>query len=384
VSFTKDPFRIFFPIGAALAIAGVFPWSLYVFGGTGYPVEFHRAIMMNGFMLSFVSGFLMTAVPRFTSTDYAKPLELILVGGSIVLAATLEFLDLVSYHHFFATLALLSLIGFAFRRFRERKSNPPFTFVFVGVGLITWALSNFMIFVSLSKYGVRPGQFSTWADLFSNGALMAIVLGIGGRLIPGILGWQDVVNVQRDKYEKATDFISSVPTLIWISVILFLSSYFIEGFVQPRLALSLRAIVICIFAFRFWRLYRAPKEKSYLTWSIWAAAWCFVVGSLLNIFWTDRYVHSLHTILVGGFSLLTVLVATRVTLAHGSEGRGAEKTSLFIPVFTMLLLFAMVTRVTAVLWPSIYLNHLSYASLTWILGFGLWFWFAIPKMWKSK
>jgi hypothetical protein len=63
-----------------MGLIGVFPWSLHIFGPQIYPVDFHRGIMMNGFMLSFVCGFLMTAIPRFTSSDFAKIHEVL--GGS--------------------------------------------------------------------------------------------------------------------------------------------------------------------------------------------------------------------------------------------------------------------------------------------------------------
>jgi uncharacterized protein involved in response to NO len=380
----RDPFRLFFPFGAILAIVGVFPWALQLFGSPSYPVEFHRAIMMNGFMLSFVCGFLMTAIPRFTSADFAKLYEILWIAGAILAGAICEIVGLQAWHHLFSTLALVGLIVFAFQRFRKRKSNPPFTFIFVGVGLALWTLSNFLIFWSMEFVGLRPASLSIWGEVFSHGALMSIVLGVGGRLIPGVLGWQEIVTTQREKYERTDAFSAVVPPSIWIMVGLFLSSYFFADLFDRWICLALRAFVIWFFAFRYWRIHRPPKEKSFFTWSVWVSGWCFAVGAALNVVWPNSYVHSLHTILVGGFSLLTVLIATRVTLAHGCEGRGPEKTSKMIPIFTALIILAMLTRVTAILWPRIYLDHLSYASLTWIMGFMLWGFFAVPRMLRSK
>jgi uncharacterized protein involved in response to NO len=378
----KDPFRLFFPLGAILAIVGVLPWSFHVFGMPTYPVEFHRAIMMNGFMLSFVCGFLMTAIPRFTSTDYAKWREILVIGGALILASAFAITGLQFLHHLTASMVLFGLMALAVKRFRKRKSNPPFTFVFVGLGLVLWTISNIVICWYLFSTGTRPGSFTIWSELFSNGAIMSIVLGVGGRLVPGILGWQEIVSNQREKYEGTGSFIRAVPTAIWISVLIYLISFPIEQYVVTKIGLLFRAFVIWFFAFHYWKLNKLPKEKSFLTWSIWVACWCFVVGSGLNVILISAYPHSLHTMLVGGFSLLTVLIATRVTLAHGSEGRAPERTSKMIPIFTALIVFAMVTRVTAFVWPHIYLNHLSYASLTWILGFFMWVIFAIPRMWR--
>jgi uncharacterized protein involved in response to NO len=240
-----------------------------------------------------------------------------------------------------------------------------------------------MISLSLFLKEGRPGSFSIWGDLFSNGALMSIVLGVGGRLIPGILGWEEIVSSQRKQYEKRDPFLSVVPKKIWVLVFLYLCSYFLEPVLPPEGFLSLRMAIIWFFAFFFWKIQKFPKERSYLTWGVWLSCWCMVVGALLNVFWVYKYVHSLHAILVGGFSLLTILVSMRVTLAHGPHGRGPEKTSLFIPAFTGPLFLAAITRVTAVLFPRAYLNHLSYASLIWILGLLLWAIFSIPKMLKD-
>ncbi len=335
-------------------------------------------------MLSFVAGFLMTAIPRFTSAEFAKLYEVLGVTGAIVLAGVFEFLGLQPHHHFTAGSALLMLASFGLIRFQKRQSNPPFTFIFVGIGLLLWTVSNFMIAWNLLDVRESEATFSIWKELFSSGALMAVVFGVGGRLIPGILGWEEIVLIQRQKYEGSKSFLSAVPGSMWVATALYLLSFLLNPIAPTFVGLTLRVLVTCFFAFGYWKIQRFPKDRSYLTWGIWLSCWCFVVGSFLNVFWMDRYSHSLHVILVGGFSLLTVLVATRVTLAHGSIGRGPEKTSIFIPVFTILLLFATLTRVTAVLWPTIYLRHLSYASLTWILGFLVWMIFSISKMISPK
>jgi len=384
VSIEKDPFRFFFPLGVLFAFVGILPWSSQLFGLSGYPAEFHKVIMMNGFMLSFVIGFLMTAVPRFTSARYATIFEVSGVGLFLLGAAVFEFLDFKMAHHLFSSIALLLLITFSFRRFVKRKSNPPFTFLFVGVGLALWTLSNLMHFWMLLREGARPSSSHIWGDLFSNGALMSIVLGVGGRLIPGILGRQEIVAIQRERYEKPVPFIKVVPPVLWLLVIIYLCSFFLKPILPAFVVLSMRAVVVTSFAFTYWKIHKLPKERSYLTWGIWASCWCFMLGALLNVFWYDMYAHGLHMILIGGFSLLTVLIATRVTLAHGTDGRAAEKTSRFIPIFATLIVVAMLTRVTAPLFPQTYLNHLNYATLVWAIGFTFWSVFLIPKMMVFK
>ena len=80
----------------------------------------------------------------------------------------------------------------------------------------------------------------------------------------------------------------------------------------------------------------------------------------------------MHVLFIGGFSLLILLISVRVSLAHSPVGTGAEKTSRSIIVFSALVLLAMVTRVTAILWPKIYLHHLGFAGMTWLLALCVW------------
>lgn len=147
-----------------------------------------------------------------------------------------------------------------------------------------------------------------------------------------------------------------------------------------RVCLALRTLVIFFFAFRYWRLQYRPFEKTYLTWSIWLSCWCFVGGAAMTTIWPQYYPHFLRISLIGGISLLTVLIATRVTLAHGDEGKGLEKTWRGIIIFSALMIVAALTRATAILLPEHYLRHLGYAAITWTFGFAIWAVAMVPRM----
>ena len=76
----EGPFRIFFPIGAVFALVGVALWPLYYAGAVAeYPSILHARLMIEGFMSSFIIGFLGTAGPRTTEADvvwYKRPAAL--------------------------------------------------------------------------------------------------------------------------------------------------------------------------------------------------------------------------------------------------------------------------------------------------------------------
>ena len=71
-----EPYRMFFPIGLLCLIMGVLLWLPQLWNAGNYPIVAHRFLMLNGFSAFFITGFLMTAVPKFSQTDTANYLEI--------------------------------------------------------------------------------------------------------------------------------------------------------------------------------------------------------------------------------------------------------------------------------------------------------------------
>lgn len=380
----KNPYRLFFTLGAVLAFIGITPWALVLINESSYPRDLHRQIMINGFLLSFVCGFLMTAVPKFTGSFAASKIELSVIFSTLVLAAVAIFFLPSFFSYGFAAVAIAALIVFAGKRFARRSSNPPFTFVFIGVGLLLWFLSNVVQSLIAGGVELSPGAQEFANGLFTNGALMCLILGVGGRLIPAILGWQDVISHQRERYEKDEPFLAVVPLDVWLAVAVFFLSFVLQPWFSATACLLARAVVVLYFGVKYWRVHRPPKARSYLTWSLWLSCWCLIGGYFLSAFWPEGGVHAMHVLFIGGFSLLTLLISTRVSLAHGGAGPAVEKTSPGILIFTSILLLAALTRVTAIVWPRIYRDHLGYAAILWIAGLALWAWTIYSKLRSSE
>src|SRR5476649_520235 len=89
--FCEEPFRLFFPVGLMLGIVGVSLWLLYYAGIIAtYPATAHARLMIEGFMASFIIGFLGTAGPRITSTRHFSRGELTALFTLDLLAAGLH------------------------------------------------------------------------------------------------------------------------------------------------------------------------------------------------------------------------------------------------------------------------------------------------------
>src|SRR5947207_8270150 len=86
-----DPYRIFFPLGIILGLLGVSIWPVYYFGLTeGYSGRAHAFVQTDGFLYSFIVGFLLTAIPRFTGTE-PPPLPVQYALATVVAFSALAF-----------------------------------------------------------------------------------------------------------------------------------------------------------------------------------------------------------------------------------------------------------------------------------------------------
>lgn len=378
----KDPYRLFFPIGIIFSIVGVLPW-LGVKHLFPYLIPLHKTFMINGFILSFVCGFLMTAIPRFTDTKFAKIKEVIAI---FLFLATIFFAgiwQLWSLHYFAVSATLLSLVYFAAKRFIYRKSNPPYTFLFVGVSLIMWLLCSLLV-ANSHLFSFKHWLLYVAYGLINHGVVLGLIYGVGGRLIPGILGWEEIVQNQRSSYERPISFWRTIPLDVVLVVIIFFGSFVLEAFWPLRISLLFRALIAVYIGMKFWRLYCFPKTKSYLTWSVWLGAWSIVGGQLLLLLVPRAGINALHVTLVAGFGLLTFLISTRVIRAHSHLEQSFEVTTKTILIFAFLLILAMATRVSVFWFPELYISHLRYAAYTWLGAIVLWLIVVGRYMWSAK
>jgi uncharacterized protein involved in response to NO len=83
-------------------------------------------------------------------------------------------------------------------------------------------------------------------------------------------------------------------------------------------------------------------------------------------------IHAIHLFYIGGLGLLTMMIATRVVLAHGSRKLLLEQTSRALFPIVGLTLLAAFTRLSAGISAKIYLSHLAYAAGLWVLALGIW------------
>lgn len=354
----SEPFRLFFPFAIIALLYGVLLWIPQIWSPDSYPVLVHRYLMLNGFVALLIAGFLMTAVPRFSKTFEAEKSELIIFflitfGGLIFAYREQEAFVFIS-----SSLQALTILVFMFRRIFKRQENPPYSFIFIFVGLFLWLISGLGSFL----YGT-----DAFKQLHYEGSIAAIILGVGSRLIPGILGHVEIVKAQRVKYETPDPILRTVPSHFYLSILLFVGSYFLLEYYGS----IIRAVVVTTIALSYWKLYSFPRERTALTWNIWVAGFLIVLSFILKALWEEGTIHASHSFFISGIVLIGLLVSTRVIQSHGPNDKTLENWKGLYWI-TGLMILAAATRVTAFLMPEGYLRHLGYSSIVLAAGVLVW------------
>ena len=365
-----DAYRYFFPAGFFFGIWGVLVWILFPWGLISYPGIRHPDIMMGAFFLCFVCGFLMTAAPKFLSTFGPSAFEQ-KISWSLI--ALLFFTLLLPERWYFlaaVNLLFFNLAIFLVRRFFKRKSNPPDSFLLVGFGLLSGMIGcgilTYAEFSSVSASSYQLGRL-----FFLQAYILYLVLGVGSRLIPALLGYG---SLPRKNGEP-----SQIALYAFLSFLFFLS-FILETYFSARGGNLLRALVISFLCFKFWKLYKMPLRKGFQPFWLWSSGWLLVLGQWGIVLFPRYRIHLLHIILVSGLALMTLMIAVRVSLSHGKHDLSLEKNSRSLWIAAFLLAFAGMTRFSAGVLPDLYQSHLTYAAYTWVIGAILWGWVYIPKM----
>src|SRR3989344_2718655 len=306
----RDTYQWFFPLGIVFGVLGVGVWILFWLQKIHfYPSPLHSELMIGGFFLTVAIGFLMTAIPRFTNTHSASFME---IGVAFLIALLLQ--------------ALL---------------DQPLAFF---------------------------SQQFLW-----HGFPLFLILGIGTRLIPFILGTTPkVVTPLQAPTPFSTSSLDKKGILRFgIYGLLILLSFPLETSVSLVAGKILRAGVVTFILFTHWRIYLLPRTKAILGWALWISAWMLVVGSWLPALLPTYAVHAAHIYFIGTVSLMIFAVATRVVVSHGKHDSSLEIRSKALLAMLIFFVLALVIRFTAP-WSGNYFSHLAFASFFWLAAVFSW------------
>lgn len=370
-----EPFRLFFPFGVLLGWIGVGHWLLYATGvAETYSCLRHGLLQTQAFMMAFAAGFLLTALPRRTSSPPASPLELLIaIGSLIVTTAALVEDRWVAAQAGYLVLFLL-LLAFALRRFlfSSARRRPPAAFVLVPLGAAQGIAGAVLLIAYFSAqappWAARLGQL-----LIEQGVFLSFVVGIGSLVLPLMAGAPPPADLGSSPREslKAIGYLGA-GLIIVLSLVA-------EARGAERLGPLVRGAVVALgvgFGAGAWQpLGKAGLHRRLAR----LAVWLVPVGLLLSGVFPDYRVPALHVLFIGGFGLMAFAVATHVILGHLELT--AESLGWPGPVIALALgiLGAAAARVAADMSES-YFTHLGWAALLWISGSAIWLGYVVPRL----
>jgi len=378
-----EPFRLLFPLGAAIGIFGVLLWPLFVWNVTSfYPGQIHARIMIEGFLTSFVIGFLGTALPRLLDVSRLKLFESVGFAAALVAVTWLHVVGKMLWGDFVFLLTLVGLVVVLGTRFAKRRDLPPPSFVLVALGLGCALAGAALLVVSQVALSSLPvWALATGRLLLFQGFILLPIMGIGAFLLPRFF--------DRPSRQSFPESLSIPPG--WKKEALFalscgvvvVVSFFLEAAGEIRWGMALRAGGVLVYFLREVPFHRVNRGSGSLALGLRIALVSLPVGYGLTAVWPERMFSFLHLVFITGFGLLTFIVASRVVLGHSGQSRFFTAKLLSIRLLTVLLFLAMLTRVTADWFPTLRMSHYAYAAVAWIAGVLIWSAAFLPGMRKA-
>lgn len=368
----REPFRLFFPLGVLMGTVGLSPWLFYAFGvSKTYSGFFHSSIQGLVYMNCFIIGFLTTFIPRFTGTRHASKPE-VLSFLLLLLGMTVFFLQqswVIAEGCYIVWLLLFA--GFIVKRIPKRspgeKRRPPFALIWIPVAILHGVIGTGLLI--LGQWNILPRiAVAAGKPMMEQGFLLSVVIGIGGFLIPRILGtYQQEAGAVR----RTVLFHDGCAAGLFLS-------FWLEGMGHLAAGYGLRAFVITVQFFRAKTLPLLPKGADFHVRLAWTAAWMMVAGYWMAAVFSGYHVLVLHVAFIGGFSLMTFAIGTMVVMSHAGAAERLRRPLWVLWVVALGIAFAALKRIIVVLYPDAYFRFLGTASILWIITAFCWLGYMIP------
>lgn len=105
-----------------------------------------------------------------------------------------------------------------------------------------------------------------------------------------------------------------------------------------------------------------------------------LIGLCLLPIITDYRFIALHTLFIGGFSLITLMVAYSHYFGHSGDGSLFKNPMRFIGIVTLFILISLDLPITGDLFPLSRNIHLSLAAVFWMIAVLNWAVIVLPKV----
>lgn len=374
-------FRPFFWAAAVYAVVGIAAWWQVFQRGAmplpGLPAQlWHGHELMFGFVGAAIAGFLLTAVPSWTSErGYAGPplvaLAAVWLAGRIAIAAAgvLPFTVVAAVE-----LAFLPALAFlvAPPLLRTHNRNTPLLFVLAAL----WA-ADVAFTYACAEGNVALARNALYIAL---DIVLLLITVIGGRIVPvftasGLRSRAIAVDI-RTRGWLDTVTIGAMAAVVIVDVAAPWRP--IAGFAAAVAALA-QAVRLA-----GWRGFRTTSVP--LVWSLHLAyAWLPVGLAMKAVHLTTGAAwstHWLHALTIGAAAAMILAVMTRAALGH--TGRPLVASGAVAVAYALLALSAVVRVFAPAVVPMSYPGTVTVAASLWIASFGLFLIVYTPILWQPR
>ncbi len=374
MSYRREPFRLFFPIGLLLAAAGVVPWLMFARGQVhAWPAPTHALLMTQGFLAALAVGFLGTMLPRRAGVAPMSTLALTVAGLALVAlaGALLAGSLLIAELAFLLVLAVLGRYLLAAMRARTNPRPPPPSFVLLPLGALAGVGGAILLIISTRT--PSPLVYALGRQLAQQGFMLLMIMAIAPMLAPVFAVGEAPADAPPARARALRLFHLAAGLVV-------LASFVVELKWSVRAGLLARGAVLAIELIGVgggWR----PRERSGVHRGLFRLAlWLTPMGLIAAGLAPNARASLLHLTFVGGLALLALAVSVHVTLLHTGRDAQADRSSVLVTVAGGLTLVAAAVRIEAEHFGARYLDALVLAALFWLAATAAWALFVVPKL----
>lgn len=333
--FMQDPYRSLFPMGLLCALFSIFLWTAFAQGWiTFYPGFSHAALFFYGFFAQFIAGFLLTAVPKMTNTQLASPLTVLMHVAFGLTQILLAMQNLFEIQSVVFLLQFVFILYFIVTRILKAKRIPfegfyffPFAFISLFLGIALY----FLDYISYSQQLVLSGE------LF----IMNLIFGLGSRMIPAI---SRIPGALSPKPSTEIDNSFVIKPKYFVMAFLLNLIYAYDIFYPSKYTQIIKFIFFCYYSINYLGILKLPSKHGFVAWGLKVSLIFILVAPLIGSLSKFNHVSIRHLLYIGGIFLLTLLIATRVMLAHGKESLDFEIKSPILLFLIISICFAAIAR----------------------------------------
>jgi uncharacterized protein involved in response to NO len=361
-------FRPFFLCASAFAAVAMVLWGLLYFGvlparGQPLPASYwHAHVMIYGYAMAVVAGFLLTAVSNWTGRKTTSGGRLLLVAG-LWLGARIAWLPGLGAWQvaalldgLFSVSLLLGILPPVIRARQWRQMAVLSKVILLMVGNACCYLAIAGIFPFGLHIGIYGGFF----------LLIGLVMTLARRVIPFFIE-SALPDARKPRNSRVLDI---------SSLILFLVLFINEIFLQQALLSSVSAMLLFLVnAIRLLGWHVPGIWGNSMLWSLYLSQWMIAVGFLLLV-GRDHLGYpaslAIHAMSVGGIGLVTSGMMARVALGH--TGRPVNSPPPGVGMVFLLIVISALARVAMpALWPEAIDAWITLSLVAWTTAFILFF-----------